>query len=460
MKLIQGYTVTAPFRLFLASMLIMFLFLLAPAAIPFVQASPAASYELTATTDRAIYGRNQTITVSGTLAQNGQPLHGRAIGIQVNDPHGGVHAAKMTSTATDGYYAVAINPSATAPYGTYTVYVAYQEARATTSCNLTSQPPADTMPPEIHAIDVTHITPTTAVVTWMTSEPSTGHIAYGDSAMPHTTEPGEHDIRHQASLIGLQPDTTIHYRIHVHDSSGNHNTSSSHTFTTHAATGDTTPPTRVTNLTATPAPSMYSTYGGTIHLQWSPASDNQAVDHYNIYRDRTFIAAVNATATGVHDTELAVNHTYTYRVSAVDTSGNEGARSQPATASTTMSPMPFTIDSIDVQPAEIETGETATVTVHVSNPSNQTMSHILELFVNGTIETSRNITIPANETATITFNVTKNATGTYPLAIGDATATLTVTSTADSMPLPSFIVIGAFLLALLAASHINRGERP
>ena len=455
MKLTQRYTVTAPFCLFLASLLTI-TFLL-PAVIPAVQASPA-QHELTATTDMASYGRNQTITVSGTLTGNGQPQPGATIGIQVNDPHGGVHTARMTSTAIDGYYAAAIHLQTTAPYGTYTVYVAYQEARATTSFNLTSQPPTDTMPPEIHAINVTHITPTSAVVTWMTNEPATGHVAYGDSTMPHTTEPGEHGIHHQASLRDLDPDTTIHIQVHVHDSSSNHNTSSPHTFTTQSATGDTTPPARVANLTATPTPSMYSTYGGTIHLQWSPGSDNRAIDHYNIYRDQMFIAA--ATTTSVHDTELAINHTYTYRVSAVDTSGNEGPRSQPATASTTTSPMPFTINSIDVQPAEIEPGDTATVTVNLSNTRNQSMSHRMELYVNGSLEATRNITVQADTTTTITFTVTRDTSGTYTIAVGDTTATLAVTATADSMPLPTFLVIGAFLLALSAASTTHRGERP
>jgi len=88
------------------------------------------------------------------------------------------------------------------------------------------------------------------------------------------------------------------------------------------------------------------------------------------------------------------------------------------------------------------------------------MSHRMELYVNGSLEDTRNITVQADTTTTITFTVTRDTSGTYTIAVGDTTATLAVTATADSMPLPTFLVIGAFLLALSAASTTHRGERP
>jgi len=88
---------------------------------------------------------------------------------------------------------------------------------------------------------------------------------------------------------------------------------------------DTTPPAKVSGLTASAVSSSQ------IDLDWDPNSESD-LDHYNIYRDGVKIAETSSN--GYSDTGLTESTTYTYEVSAVDTSNNEGDLSDPASATT------------------------------------------------------------------------------------------------------------------------------
>ncbi|MHA1778269.1 MAG: S8 family serine peptidase [Candidatus Heimdallarchaeaceae archaeon] len=88
---------------------------------------------------------------------------------------------------------------------------------------------------------------------------------------------------------------------------------------------DTEPPAQVTGLTAN------AVSASEIDLTWN-ANTESDLSHYNIYRDGVKIA--ETTSTSYADTGLQPSTTYTYEVSAVDTSGNEGPKSDPASATT------------------------------------------------------------------------------------------------------------------------------
>ena len=88
---------------------------------------------------------------------------------------------------------------------------------------------------------------------------------------------------------------------------------------------DTTPPAKVTGLTA------ISVSSSQIDLSWTANTEGD-LSYYKIYRDGVFIA--QTTTTEYSDTELEPSTTYTYEVSAVDTSNNEGVKSDPVSAIT------------------------------------------------------------------------------------------------------------------------------
>jgi len=88
-------------------------------------------------------------------------------------------------------------------------------------------------------------------------------------------------------------------------------------------------PSKVTGLTVKDAKD------GKLSLSWNTATDNVAISHYKIYRDGQFL--INVTQTSYQDTGLTNGQTYTYQVSAVDTSGNEGLKSDQKTGKPTKS---------------------------------------------------------------------------------------------------------------------------
>jgi len=88
---------------------------------------------------------------------------------------------------------------------------------------------------------------------------------------------------------------------------------------------DTTPPAKVTGLTAT---TINTTQ---IDLDWT-ANTEPDLNYYKIYRDGVFFTQTDQTS--FSDTGLNPGTTYTYEISAVDTSSNEGTKSDPVSATT------------------------------------------------------------------------------------------------------------------------------
>ncbi len=90
---------------------------------------------------------------------------------------------------------------------------------------------------------------------------------------------------------------------------------------------DSQPPSKVTGLT------VINMKDGKLHLSWNPATDNVAVQSYNIYRDNDVVYTTNQTS---HlDSGLTNGQSYTYQINAVDSSGNEGEKSDPISGTPT-----------------------------------------------------------------------------------------------------------------------------
>ncbi|MFQ5911227.1 MAG: fibronectin type III domain-containing protein [Thermoplasmata archaeon] len=112
------------------------------------------------------------------------------------------------------------------------------------------------------------------------------------------------------------------YQVRAVDSSGNEGDKSDSVWGT-PTPSDNVPPSRVEGL------AVVNAFDGKLNLTWDPAFDNAGVSHYYIYRDGLKLGEEPKT-TFFQDTGLTDYQNYTYEVSAVDTSGNEGQRSVPA----------------------------------------------------------------------------------------------------------------------------------
>ncbi|HZT53485.1 MAG TPA: fibronectin type III domain-containing protein, partial [Gaiellaceae bacterium] len=120
------------------------------------------------------------------------------------------------------------------------------------------------------------------------------------------------------------PGVRYTYRVAARDLAGN---TTSATVTT-AGTADTTPPSTPSN------PAVSASGWTTASLAWGASTDNVRLLYYQVFRDGSPVAQVPAGTTSYVDTELSPGTTYTYRVAAVDASGNASAPSSPVTVTT------------------------------------------------------------------------------------------------------------------------------
>jgi len=138
---------------------------------------------------------------------------------------------------------------------------------------------------------------------------------------------------------GLANGTLYSYTVKARDAAGNVSTPSSAS----ATPADTTAPTVPSGLTATPGDAQVS-------LSWTASTDNVAVTAYRVYRGGVLIASP---ATPYYtDTGLSNGTAYSYKVAAVDGSGNASAQSGAASATPVAPP--------DTTAPSVPTGLTAT----------------------------------------------------------------------------------------------------
>ncbi|MGI9527138.1 MAG: GEVED domain-containing protein [Weeksellaceae bacterium] len=90
--------------------------------------------------------------------------------------------------------------------------------------------------------------------------------------------------------------------------------------------GDTSAPSQPTNLTATKVSTS------SVSLDWNSSTDNVSVDHYNVYQDGSLVKSTTVSEALI--TGLNPNTTYSFRVSAVDTSDNESSKSNSLSVTT------------------------------------------------------------------------------------------------------------------------------
>lgn len=164
-------------------------------------------------------------------------------------------------------------------------------------------------------------TATSVTISWRTDELSDSVVAYGPGDLDSTESNSEMVLFHQISVQGLLPDTRYTYVVASRNSSGDKIESTTQSFTTL----DNTPPGKVQNLTNT------STSETEIGLAWSRVVADD-LSHYNLYRDNSKVGETSQTS--YQDTLVQAGRSYTYKVSAVDTSNNEGQTSDPITIST------------------------------------------------------------------------------------------------------------------------------
>ena len=167
-------------------------------------------------------------------------------------------------------------------------------------------------------------------VFWVTSV-SSGALKYTTLASPYTSASSVVTIAVSGSQpryphVPAQAPLTLGYVPLLYQSGTGSPYSIVLDTTLAGSTGDTTPPSIPTGLTA-------AVKSGTeIDLGWNASTDNVAVTGYTIYRNGSQLATVGGSTTAYADKTAAQGVAYTYRVDAFDAAGNHSAQSASASA--------------------------------------------------------------------------------------------------------------------------------
>ena len=164
---------------------------------------------------------------------------------------------------------------------------------------------------------VTKITSDQITIQWDTDEIAKGRVKYGETPSLGIQRIHENYVTHHQLILesGIKSDTNFFFAVESTDPNGNvvtdNNSNSFYTF----KTPDILAPQMVEGL------KVESFTLDSVSLSWD-ASSTEDVDHYVVYRNNEPIA--NVTLTTFTDTNIIAKSGPTYKVSAVDTSGNEG----------------------------------------------------------------------------------------------------------------------------------------
>jgi chitodextrinase len=261
-------------------------------------------------------------TVSSVTTAAGSGFTSRVI----TSPNGGI--AEDRVAATTGSY----NATATLSSGNWvTQMVAFRAASAA---------PADTQPPSAPTALTANASGATQIaLSWTAATDNVGVTEYRVERCAGVgciafAQVGTSTTTTYAST-GLIPGTSYTYRVRAADAAGNLGAYSS--FASATTTADTQSPTAPTTLTTSAIGTNQLT------LSWTAAHDNIGVTEYRVERCQgvgcsVFAQVGTSTTTSYTNTGLSAATSYSFRVRAVDASGNVGPFSPTATAMTAAVP--------------------------------------------------------------------------------------------------------------------------
>jgi len=102
--------------------------------------------------------------------------------------------------------------------------------------------------------------------------------------------------------------------------------------------------------------------------------------------------------------------------------------------SRTVPPPQFKATNLVIDPVEAEAGEAITISADITNHSDAEAIYIATLWIDGTIETGKNVSIEAGGTVPVTFTVARDVEDNYQVRVDQLFESFTVTK---ALPAPS-----------------------
>ena len=271
----------------------------------FSSITPLSSFAITPSPTTVSLGLTQQLTATGTLLSTGAPQY------LTNTTAWSSSDTSIATVSSTGLVTGVANGTATifatAPAGNMFKF-------ASASVTVADLPP--TVPANLLAAAASlQISLSWSASTDADLTPVAGYKIYRDGIYLKTV------TGISAVETGLTNNTTYCYTVSAIDTANNESAKSSQS----CALFSDWAPTIVANLTSTGGATQVS-------LTWTASTDADAtpVAGYKIYRGGTYFKTVTGTTTV--DTGLTNNTTYCYKVSAIDTAGNESAQSAQSCA--------------------------------------------------------------------------------------------------------------------------------
>lgn len=120
-----------------------------------------------------------------------------------------------------------------------------------------------------------------------------------------------------------------------------------------------------------------------------------------------------------------------------------------------LKPAEFELSSLSVTPAEVQTGESVTVSVRVSNVGEQTGGYNVTLRINDIVEDYEAVTLDGGESTTVSFSLTKDA-GEYSVKVDGLTGSFKVVSPPAPFPWEYVIAAAAIIVVIVVIAIVMK----
>ncbi len=170
-----------------------------------------------------------------------------------------------------------------------------------------------------------------------------------------------------------------------------------------------------------------------ITLRWS--TDKLSTSRVEYWVSQHMFSPLDESLVTSHEVELTNLQpctVYHFRVISADHSGNEAISEEGTCA--TLGEANFTSSDLSISPGEVDIGQSVTISALVTNTGSCSGSYTVTLKINDVVEATREVTLDAGASESVTFTVSKEEAGIYSVVIDGLSGSFTVTASVASQP--------------------------